>query len=363
LLDRRRRDQAREKRRREEEAMAKASVKGAARGGPVRWGIISTALIGTDKVIPGLLKSKELEVRAIASRSLPTAKKFARKLGIPVAYGSYEELLDDPEIEAVYNPLPNHLHVPLTLQAARKGKHVLCEKPIALTAAEAAQLRDAPKDVLIAEAFMVRYHPQWMMARDLAKKGRLGTIRAIQVLFSYNLLDPDNIRNMAEIGGGAAYDIGCYAIISGRYIYGAEPVKLVSLVDRDPKFGTDRTTSALVDFGEGRHLTFTTSTQATPYQRVNILGTKARLEIEIPFNAPQGGSMKLYLDNGSQYAGAAARTIRLPKADQYQLQGEAFSRAVRGKQKLAWGVEDAILQMRVIDALFRSEKSAAWEKP
>lgn len=337
--------------------------KSGGKNGPVRWGIISTAKIGTEKVIPGFLKSKELEVRAIASRSLPTAKKAARKLGIPVAYGSYEELFDDPEIEAVYNPLPNHLHVPLTLAAAKKGKHVLVEKPVALTAAEAEQLRGAPAGVLIAEAFMVRFHPQWIMARDMAKKGRLGDIRAIQVLFSYNLLDPNNIRNMADIGGGAAYDIGCYAIISGRYIFGTEPLRLVSLVDRDPKFGTDRTTSALVDFGEGRHLTFTTSTQATPFQRVNILGTKARLEIEIPFNAPQGGSMKLYLDNGSQYAGAAARTIRLPKADQYQLEGEGFSKAVRGGQKLTYGVEDAILQARVIDALFRSEKSGNWEKP
>jgi predicted dehydrogenase len=329
----------------------------------VRWGIISTAKIGTEKVIPGMLKSKDFEVRAIASRSLPMAKKAARKLGIPVAYGSYEELLDDPEIDAVYNPLPNHLHVPLTLAAARKGKHVLCEKSIALSAVEAEELRSAPKGILIAEAFMVRHHPQWIMARDLARKGRLGTLRAVQVLFSYNLLDPANIRNMADIGGGAAYDIGCYAIISGRYIFDAEPVRVVSLIDRDPNFGTDRTTSALIDFGEGRHLTFTTSTQATPYQRVNILGTKARLEIEIPFNAPQGGSMKLYLDSGKELAGAAAKTLRLPKADQYQLQAEAFSRAVAGKEKLAYGVEDAILQMRVIDALFRSEKSGNWEKP
>ena len=343
--------------------VGKGSTAGAGRDGPVRWGVISTARIGTEKVIPGMMKSKDVEIRAIASRTLPTARKAARKLGIPVAYGSYEELFNDPDIEAVYNPLPNHLHVPLTLQAAAKGKHVLCEKPVAMNALEAEQLRGAPADVIIAEAFMVRHHPQWIMARDLARKGRLGTVRAVQVLFSYNLLDPNNIRNMAEIGGGAAYDIGCYAIISGRHIFGAEPLRVVSLIDRDPNFGTDRTTSALIDFGDGRHLTFTTSTQATPYQRVHILGTKARLEIEIPFNAPQGGSMKLYLDNGSQYAGAAAKTIRLPKADQYQLQGEAFSRAVRGRQKMAWGVEDAILQMRVIDALFRSEKSGAWEKP
>jgi predicted dehydrogenase len=330
---------------------------------PVRWGVISTAKIGTQKVLPGMMKSKQIEIRAIASRSLPTAKKWAKKLGIPVAYGSYEELLDDPEIEAIYNPLPNHLHVPLTLAAARKGKHVLCEKPIALSAAEAETLKTAPTGIIIAEAFMVRHHPQWQKARDLVRKGRLGDVRAIQALFSYYNVDPANVRNIADIGGGAAYDIGCYPVVTARYIFGAEPLRVVSLIDRDPKFATDRTTSALVDFGEGRHLTFTTSTQATNHQRVNILGTKGRLAVQIPFNAPQGGAMRLYLDNGSQLGDASAKPIKLDKADQYQLQGEAFSRAVRGKGKLEYGVDDAILQARVLDALFRSEKSGNWETP
>jgi predicted dehydrogenase len=341
--------------------MAKAAT--SLRKDPVRWGVISTARIGWEKVIPGMMKSKDLEIRAIASRSLANGRKWAKKLGIPEAYGSYEELLDDPEIEAIYNPLPNHLHVPLTLAAAAKGKHVLCEKPISLTAAEAETLRGAPGNVLIAEAFMVRYHPQWQKARELAKKGKLRTVRAIQSLFSYNLTDPKNVRNMADIGGGGGYDIGCYPIVVARYVFDAEPLRVVSLVDRDPKFGIDRTTSALIDFGEGRHLTFTVSTQATPYQRVNILGSKGRLEVQIPFNAPQGGAMKLFLDDGKQMGDASAKVIKVDKADQYQLQGEAFSRAVRGKEKLAYGVEDAILQNRVIDAMFRSEKSGNWEKP
>ena len=328
---------------------------------PVRWGIISTAGIGTNKTIPGMMKSKELEVRAIASRSLATARKAAKKLGIPVAYGSYEELLDDPEIEAVYIPLPNHLHVPMTLAAAAKGKHVLCEKSIALTAEEAEKLRSAPQNVFIAEAFMVRQHPQWRKARELARKGKLGRLVAIQVLFSYYNVDPNNIRNMNDIGGGALLDIGCYPILAGRYIFGAEPLRVAAAIDRDPKFGIDRTTSALVDFGEGRHLTFTSSTQATPYQRVHILGTKARLEIEIPFNAPQGAALKIYLDDGKQLADRSAKTIKLDKADQYQFQGETFSRVVRGKEKLEFGVEDAIKQMRVIDAVFRSGKSGEWE--
>src|ERR1700704_338759 len=183
----------------------------------VVWGVLSTARIGLEKVIPGLQKSAWCDVRAIASRSLPAAREAADKLGIPIAYGSYEALLADPEIEAVYNPLPNHLHVPLTLQAAAAGKHVLCEKPIALTAQEAEQLRAAAQNVLIAEAFMVRFHPQWLRARELVREGRIGALRAVQMFFGYNNVDPANVRNKADIGGGGLYDIGCYAIVAGRF--------------------------------------------------------------------------------------------------------------------------------------------------
>lgn len=330
---------------------------------PVRWGVLSTARIGWERVIPGMQKSAWCDMRAMASRSKDAAAKTAKQLGIPVVYGSYEELLDDPQIEAIYNPLPNHLHVPLTLAAAAKGKHVLCEKPIALTAHEAEQLRAAPKNVLIAEAFMVRLHPQWRKARELVREGAIGRPVAVQVLFSYFNDDPANIRNQADIGGGALLDIGGYAMLSGRFIFEAEPVRVVSLIDRDPASKTDRTTSALIDFGDGRHLTFTTSTQAAPYQRVHILGTTARIEIEIPFNAPQGGAMRIFVDDGSKFAGAAATTVTLPTADQYELQGEAFSKAVRGVEPLPYGVEDAILNMRVIDAIFRSEQSGGWERP
>jgi predicted dehydrogenase len=341
--------------------MAKKAKSG--KGDPVRWGIISTAAIGAEQVIPGMLRSKALVVRAIASRSLATARKAASKLGIPVTYGSYEELFDDPDIEAVYNPLPNHLHVPVTLAAAVRGKHVLCEKPIALTAADARELADAPAGILIAEAFMVRHHPQWLKAREIVRSGRLGTVRAIQVLFSYFNRDAGNIRNIAGTGGGALYDIGCYPIVTGRFIFECEPSRVMALVDRDPDFRTDRTTSALIDFGDGRHLTFTTSTQATDYQRVNILGTKARLEVLIPYNAPLGGATRLYLDSGRKLGDESAKPIKIAKCHQYQLEAEAFSRAVRGKEKLAYGIDDAILQMRVRDALFRSENSGKWEMP
>jgi predicted dehydrogenase len=342
-------------------AMAKKAT--ARAKGPLRWGIISTADIGTEQVIPGMLKSREFEVRAIASRSLATARKSAKKLGIPVAYGSYEELLEDPEIDVVYNPLPNHLHVPMTLAAAAHGKHVLCEKPIALTADEAKKLKAASRRVMIGEAFMIRHHPQWIRARKMARSGKLGTLRAIQVMFSYFNDEPDNIRNIPKFGGGALYDIGCYAVVTGRYIFDSEPVRVMSLVDRDPKFKTDRTMSGLLDFGKGRHLTFTATTQASDTQQVSILGTKARLDVVIPYNAPLGGTTQLLLDNGKKLGRESAKPIKIGKADQYQLQAEAFSRAVLGKEKLVYSVEDSVRQMRVIDALFRSEKSRNWEKP
>lgn len=327
----------------------------------VQWGVLSTAKIGVEKVIPGLLRSQWCEVRGIASRNASSAQAAADKLGIPHAYGSYEALLADPAIEAVYNPLPNDLHVPWTLAAARAGKHVLCEKPFALTANEAAQLREVADKVHIMEAFMVRFHPQWLRARELVRSGVLGDVRAIQVFFSYFNRDAANIRNKAETGGGALYDIGCYAIVAGRFLFEAEPLRVVALQDQDPQFGTDRTTSALMDFGQGRHLTFTVSTQTTPYQRVQVVGTKQRLEIEIPFNAPQTQATCLYVHSGQSLYDGSQQVETMPEADQYALQGDAFAQAVRGVAPLPYDVEDAICNMRVIDAVFASQKSGAWE--
>jgi predicted dehydrogenase len=328
---------------------------------PVRWGVISTARIGVVKVLPGMLKSRELKILAIASREEKRAKRWAKKLGIPRAYGSYEALLADPEIEAIYNPLPNHLHVPLTLAAVRAGKHVLCEKPIAITAAEAETLRELPPDKLVAEAFMVRNHPQWQEARKRAQSGAIGEVQAIQVFFSYHLVDPANVRNQADIGGGGLLDIGCYPVVVARYIFGAEPLRAIALIDRDPNFKIDRLTTGIVDFGQGRRLDFTVSTQSVDHQRVDIVGTKGRIEVPIPFNAPQGKTTRLYLDKGQKLGGAGAKSIPIRPSDQYRLQGEAFSRAVRGIEPLAYGIEDSIRQMRVLDALFRSEESGRWE--
>lgn len=327
---------------------------------PVKWGIISTANIGMGKVIPGMLKSADIEVVGIASRKLKSAQAAAAKLGIPKAYGSYEEMLADPEIEAVYNPLPNHLHVPLTLAAARAGKHVLCEKPIAISAREAALLRKVPKGIHVAEAFMVRHSLQWLAAKALAKKGAIGELRALQVFFTYFNRDPRNVRNMVGIGGGGLYDIGCYPITVARFMFGAEPKRVIAAFDRDPKFKTDRTVSGLADFGDGRQLSFAISTQMAPFQRAQIGGTKGRIEIEIPFNAPPDAPNRYFVQGMQMNEG---QWIDLPVSDQYQLQAEAFGRVIRKQQKLLWGVDDAIQNMKIIDAFFRSEKSGKWEKP
>jgi predicted dehydrogenase len=330
---------------------------------PVKWGILGAAKIGLERVIPGMLKGSNVEVAAIASRELGKAEAATARLGIPRAYGSYEELLADPEIEAVYNPLPNNLHVAWTLRAARAGKHVLCEKPMAMDAEDARTLRACPPDRLVMEAFMVRFHPQWIRAREIVRSGRLGEVRALQMLFAYNNPDPDTIRNRLETGGGALMDIGCYAMVGARYLLDADPLRVVALIDRDPMFGTDRLSSAIMDFGGGRHLTFAVSTQAARYQRFHVLGSDARLEIAVPVNAPQGEATRILLDDGSAVDGSGAVAETVPACDQYTLQAEAFGRAIRGEETLPWGIEDSILNMRILDALFRSEKSGRWEAP
>lgn len=328
---------------------------------PVVWGVLSTAKIGVEQVIPAMLASPLVELRAIASRSLPSAQAAARRLGIPQAHGSYEALLADPAIEAIYNPLPNHLHVPLTLQAAAAGKHVLCEKPFALNTDEALTVQAAATQVHIEESFMVRHHPQWQRARELVRTGRIGTPRAVQVFFSYFNDDGANIRNQAAIGGGAVYDIGCYAVLAGRYLFEAEPLRLVSLVDRDPVLGVDRLTSAMLDFGSGRQLGFTVSTQSVPFQRVQVVGTSGRIELFIPFNAARGGQMRIALDEGGALDGSGLTVETLPAADQYRLQVDAFSRRVRDEAPDTQALDDAVAQARVIDAIWTSERSGRWE--
>ncbi len=329
----------------------------------VKWGVIGVAKIATEKVIPAMQQGEISEIVAIASRDLGKARAAAEKLGIPQAYGSYEELLADPDIEAIYNPLPNEEHVPWTLRALAAGKHVLCEKPIALNAEEARTLIDARNRAgkLVAEAFMVRFHPQWRRARELARDGTIGETRAIQTFFSYRLLDPDNVRNRPP-GGGALYDIGCYAIVTARFIFGAEPTRVVATIDWDPKFKTDRLAGALLDFPGGRQLTFAIDTQSSAHQRVTIVGDQGRIEVMIPFNAPIDRPTELAIDTGPDLVAGGRRVEQFPICDQYTLKGDAFSRAIVDGAPLEFPIEDGVANMAVIDALFRSARSGSWEK-
>jgi predicted dehydrogenase len=323
----------------------------------VHWGVLSTAKIGIEKVIPAMQLGRYCEITAIASRNLDRAQAAARQLGIPKAYGSYEELLADPDIDAIYNPLPNHLHVPWSLKAMEAGKHVLCEKPIGLTSAEGQKLLDAARrrpELKVMEAFMYRHHPQWQRAQRLISEGKIGELRTIQSFFSYYNVDPGNIRNVAEIGGGALMDIGCYCISLSRFIFGAEPRRVLGIVEYDPQFQVDRLTSGILDFGRGTS-TFTCSTQLTPYQRVNIYGTEGRVEIEIPFNAPPDRPCKMWHQHGSEI-----EEIVLDICDQYTIQGDRFSQAVLNDTDVPTPLEDAVANMKVIEALVRSAESGTW---
>ena len=330
----------------------------------VRWGVLSTAAIGVKKVIPGMQRGEWSEVTAIASRDRRRAEEAARTLGIAKAYGSYEELLADPQIEAIYNPLPNQLHVPWSIKAAEAGKHVLCEKPLSLTVAEAKTLiavRDRTQ-VKIGEAFMVRTHPQWLRARDLVTSGRIGRLRSVIGFFSYFNRDAANIRNIPEYGGGALMDIGCYPITTSRFMFGEEPNRVQALVERDPEMKIDRLTSAILDFPSGQAI-FTCSTQLVPYQRMHFLGTKGRIEIEIPFNAPPDRPCRIFIDDGSNLFGSNIVTETFPVCDQYTIQGDVFSRAVREDSEVPVPLEDAVKNMAVIEAIFRSAESGGWEMP
>lgn len=331
---------------------------------PVRWGILGAANIALQRVVPAMQHSPHTPVIAIASRDLAKARLAADRLGIPRAYGSYAELIDDPDIEAIYNPLPNHLHVPWTIRAAEAGKHVLCEKPLALSAKEASQLLEvrARTGVQIAEAFMVRAHPQWAAVRELVAEGRLGELRLIVGHFSYFRRDPDDIRSRLEWGGGAIMDIGCYPITLSRWLFDEEPTAVIAAVDRDPDLHVDRLASGLLCFPSGQ-ASFNCATQLVPSQRMELFGTEGRIELEIPFSPPSDHACRILVDDGTQLGGAAAETITLPAVDQYRLQAERFSEAVRGVGAVSVTLEDAIANMSVIDALFRSVTSGRWEAP
>jgi predicted dehydrogenase len=288
-------------------------------------------------------------VSGIASRDLAKAEKAAAELGIRKAYGSYEAMLADPEIDAVYNPLPNHLHVPWSIKAAEAGKHVLCEKPIAMSSAECRDLivaRDRT-GVKIGEAFMVRLHPQWIRTRAVVHSGRIGELRSILGFFSYYNANPRNIRNVPEYGGGGVMDIGCYPIHISRWIFGEEPVKVMAAVELDPMMQTDRLASAILEFPSGQSI-FTCSTQLVPYQRMQFFGTKGRVEVEIPFNAPPDRPVRIFIEDTD-----GIETEEFPACDQYTLQGDAFSRAIQENTPVPVPLEDALGNMEVIEKVLR----------
>ena len=307
-------------------------------------------------------KGELCDIAAIASRDLHKAKETAQQLGIRKAYGSYDELLADPQIDAIYNPLPNQMHVPWSIKAAEAGKHVLCEKPVSLTVAEARTLLEAQQrtGVKIGEAFMVRTHPQWLRTLEIVGSGRIGELRSIQGFFSYFNTDPTNIRNMPEAGGGALMDIGCYAINVSRFLFGEEPVRVFGVAERDPMMKIDRLTSGILDFPSGQSI-FTCSTQLVPYQRIQIFGTKGRIEIEIPFNAPTDRPCRILIDNGRDVFGSGITIETFPICDQYTIQGDAFSRSILEGTEVPVPIGDAVKNMAVIEAIFRSAVSGRAE--
>jgi predicted dehydrogenase len=326
--------------------------------------VLGVAKIATAKVIPAMQRAAGCEVAAIASRDGARASRAAADLGIPRAHGSYDALLADPDIDAVYIPLPNHLHVPWTRRAAEAGKHVLCEKPIALNAAEARTLLDVRDrtGVRIQEAFMVRTHPQWVRAKALADSGDLGAVRAMSGFFSYYNVDPANVRNVAAWGGGGLMDIGCYLVNTARFIFGDEPARVAGTLDLDGDFGVDRMASMLLDF-DGRHAVGTCSTQLQYYQRIQIVGTTGRVEIEIPFNAPADRPCRLLVDRTGEIHGAGVEIIELDVCDQFTIQAEAFASAILDGRSQPVPLEDAVANMACIDALVRSSATGRWEEP
>ncbi|MDJ0880479.1 MAG: Gfo/Idh/MocA family oxidoreductase [Gammaproteobacteria bacterium] len=317
----------------------------------VRWGILSTAKIGVEKVIPAMQRGQYSEIAAIASRHPEKAEAVARRLGIAKVYGSYAEMMADTEIDAVYVPLPNHLHVPWSIKALEAGKHVLCEKPIGLTVTEAQELlseaRKRPR-LKVMEAFMYRFHPQWQKAKQLVSEGKIGTLQNIHSFFSYYNDDPDNIRNRMDMGGGALMDIGCYCLSLSRFIFDSEPYRVLGVMDTDPVFKTDRKTSGILEFEQGT-ATFTCSTQMTPYQRVNIFGSEGRIELEIPFNAPSDRPCRIW-----HHRGVNIKEIVFDVCDQYTIQGDLFSQAVLNDTEVPTPLVDAVDNMRVMSALIQS---------
>jgi predicted dehydrogenase len=320
----------------------------------IRWGILSTARIGLERVIPAMKDSSYAVVAAIASRDRDRANAAAGELGIPQAYGSYEELLADPDIDVIYNPLPNHLHVQLSLDALRQGKHVLCEKPLAMSAAEAALLADAAAEhphLKVMEAFMYRFHPQWARVGEILEAGTIGELRSVHSHFSFFNDDPENIRNRQETGGGALMDVGCYNLSVSRLLFGREPERISATSRIDSRFGTDYIVSGVLDFGRGT-ATFTCGTQLQHRQQVVVIGSEGMLEVNRPFTPAPDERCRIVLTKGE-----LSEEITVEPANQYTIQADLFSRAVLHDEPVPTPLEDALGNMRALDAVVQSIRS------
>ena len=320
----------------------------------LRWGVMSTADIALKKVIPGMRRAGRTAVVAIASRDEPRARAAATELGIPRAHGSYEALLADPEVDAVYIPLPNHLHAEWTIAAVRAGKHVLCEKPLAMTSADAERMVRAAQDagVHLMEAFMYRHHPSWVAVVELVRAGRIGRLQSVQSWFSYYNDDPANIRNILDAGGGALYDIGCYNVSLSRLLFDAEPNDVQASVTRDPATGTDVLTSAILRFETGV-ATFTCSTRLETDQRVHIYGDDGRISIDIPFNIPPLLPTRIHVTHGGDApVDPDTETFTFEPADPYGVEVEAFSTAVLDGRPTPVPATDAVANLKVIERVF-----------
>ena len=327
--------------------------------GAVRWGIMSTAGIATQKVIKGIRGAGNCEVLAIASRDEARARAAAAALDIPRAYGGYDALLADPEIQAVYIPLPNHLHAEWTRRAAHAGKHVLCEKPLAMTSVEARQMIAACQEsgVLLMEAFMYRLHPSWVAVRELVASGRIGDLIAVDSWFSYFNDDPANIRNIRDAGGGALYDIGCYSVNLSRMLFGTQPTRVRSAITRDPASGVDILTSGILEFEQGV-ATFTCSTRAEPDQRVDIYGTQGRIAIDIPFNIPPDRPTRVsVVAGGDPPVSPRTEVLEFPAMDPYSAEAAAFAEAVLAGRPVPTPPDDAVANLEVIEGLFAAADS------
>lgn len=330
----------------------------------IKWGVLGNAGIARNYVIPGMQAGDYSEISGIASRDIKKSKKTAENLGIENAYGSYEELLADKSIDAVYIPLPNHLHVEWSIKAMEAGKHVLCEKPFALTVSDvkkAIETRDRC-GVKIGEAFMVRSHPQWLKAREITSSEDFGKLRAVQGFFSYSNFDPLNIRNSysSEMGGGGIWDIGCYPVNTSRFLFREEPVRVVAAMEYDQKLRIDRLASAILEFPGGQ-ATFICSTQISPYQRMLAVGTKKHIEIKIPFNSPSTFPTEIYYDD-SNIEEKERYKITIDTCHQYTLQGDSFSKAIIEDTNVPVPLEDTLKNTAVLTALHKSSKSGNWEK-